>query len=37
VTGLAPGPHTITVTVLGKKNTASHGFQVAVDAFEITG
>jgi hypothetical protein len=33
--GLAPGSHTIVMTVLGTRNTASAGTQVVVDAFVV--
>jgi bacillopeptidase F len=33
--GLAPGSHTIVVTVLGTRNAASAGTQVVVDAFVV--
>ena len=33
--GLASGPHTIVVTVLGTKDASSTGTQVVVDAFVV--
>jgi hypothetical protein len=33
--GLAPGPHTIVITVTGTKNPASSGVVVDIDAFQV--
>ncbi|HZE66476.1 MAG TPA: S8 family peptidase [Sporichthyaceae bacterium] len=36
-TGLAPGPHTVTIKVLHRKNTASSGYLVGVDGWATAG
>ena len=35
--GLAAGPHTLAIEVTGTKNTASSGYIIVVDAFDIQG
>jgi len=34
--GLADAPHTLTVQATGRKNDASHGIKIVVDAFDVT-
>jgi hypothetical protein len=34
-TGLTPGPHTLTIEVLGQKNSSSTNYCIDIDAFEV--